>query len=148
MQKLCEQIEKLLIDYSDGELSPSESSDVAEHLAKCECCRRAVEALQRSLELAGIVWADGLEQIRGAGLPKIRGVRRFRWRRYAAIAAGILIVTGISIVSRTPTRPQQAEPTFAEIEREIEESGRAARLLAATELLAKCPDTQKFVKNQ
>jgi anti-sigma factor RsiW len=148
MDKSCEQIEKLLVDYADGELSPSELSQVAEHIGRCEGCRRTVEALKRSLDLAGIVWADGLQQIRGAGLPQTRLASRFKWRRYAAIAAGILIVAGISIFSLTPTSPKQAEPTFAEIERQIEESGRAARLLAAANLLAQCPDTQNFVKNQ
>jgi anti-sigma factor RsiW len=148
MEESCEQIDKLLVDYADGELSPSESSRVAEHLSKCERCRVTLKALRRSLELAGVVWADGLKETRGAGAPQTRAPRRFKWRRYAAIAAGILVVAGISIFWRTPTRPQQAEPTLAEIEREIEESGRAARLLAATELLAECPDTQKFVKNQ
>jgi anti-sigma factor RsiW len=148
MEKSCEQIEKLLVDYADGELSPSESSQIAEHLSKCDRCRTTSAALQRSLELAGMVWADGLEEIRDAGVPQTRAARRFKWRRYAAVAAGILIVTGISIVSLTPTTPKQAEATFAEIEQEIEDSGRAARLLAAVELLAGCPDAQKLVKNQ
>ena len=148
MEKSCEQIEKLLVDYADGELSPSESSQVAEHLAKCERCRVTLKALQRSLELAGVVWAGALEEIRGVGLPQTRATGRFKWRRYTAVAASILLVTGISILWLTTTRPKQAQTTLAEIEQEIEDSGRAARLLAATELLAGCPDTQKFVKNQ
>ncbi|HUT28507.1 MAG TPA: zf-HC2 domain-containing protein [Sedimentisphaerales bacterium] len=148
MDKSCEQIEKLLVDYADGELSPSESSRVAEHLSKCERCRTTSAALQRSLELAGIVWADGLEEIGGVGMAKERGVRRWRWRRYAAIAASILVVAGIWIFRLTPTGPKQAEPTLAEIEKEIEDSGRAARLLAATELLTEYPDAQSIVKQQ
>jgi len=148
MEKSCEQIEKLLVDYADGELSPSESSDVAEHLSKCEACRRTVVALQRSLDLAGIVWADGLEEIKGVGLPRTSGVSRFKWRRYAAAVAGILVVAAISIVCVTRTTPKQAEPTFAEIERQIDESGRAARLLAAAEMLADCPSAKSIVKQQ
>jgi anti-sigma factor RsiW len=148
MEKSCEQIERLLVDYADGELSASESSQVAEHICKCERCRRTVQALQRSLDLAGIVWADGLEEIRGAGLPRTKAAPRIRWCRYAAIAAGIFVVAGILILRLKPTRPQQAAPTFAEIKQEIEDSGRAARLLAAAELLAGYPDTQKFVNNQ
>jgi anti-sigma factor RsiW len=148
MEKSCEQIEKVLVDYADGELSPSESRDVAEHIAECERCRRTVEALHRSLELAGIVWADGLEEIRDAGVPQTRAARRFKWRRYAAVAASILLVTGISILWLTTTRPKQAQPTLAEIEQEIEDSGRAARLLAAAELLAEYPDAQSIAKQQ
>jgi anti-sigma factor RsiW len=148
MEESCEQIEKLLVDYADGELSPSESSQVAEHLSKCEHCMVTLKALQRSLELAGMVWADGLEEIQNVGVPQTRVAGRFKWRRYAAVAACILLVAGIWVLWRTPTRPQQAAPTFAEIKQEIEDSGRAARLLAAAELLAGYPDTQKFVNNQ
>ncbi|MHC4061019.1 MAG: anti-sigma factor family protein [Planctomycetota bacterium] len=148
MEKSCEQIEKMLVDYADGELSPSELSDVGKHLSQCERCRVTLKALRRSLELAGIVWADGLEEMQGVGVPQTRATVRFKWRRYATIAASILIATGISITWRVMTKPSRDPPTIAEIEREIEDSGRAARLLAATELLAGCPGTQKFVKNQ
>jgi anti-sigma factor RsiW len=148
MEKSCEQIAKLLVDYADGELSPSESSQVAEHLAKCERCRVILKALQRSLEVAGIVWTDSLEEIGAASLPQTRGVRPFKWRRYATIAASILIVAGISIFRLTPTGPEKAEPTLAQIEQEIEDSGRAARLLAAAEMLADCPSAQSIVKQQ
>jgi anti-sigma factor RsiW len=148
MEKSCEQIEKLLVDYADGELSASESSQVAEHICKCERCRRTVEALQRSLELAGVVWQDGLAEIETVSVPEVEPTRKLRWRRYAAIAASILVVAGISIFRLTPTRPKKAEPTLVEIEQEIEDSGRAARLLAATELLDDCPSAQSIVKRQ
>ena len=47
-----------LVDYADGELSPGESAEVAEHLAACERCRAAVRALRRSLHLARAIWRD------------------------------------------------------------------------------------------
>jgi ERCC4-type nuclease len=72
--------------------------------------------------------------------------KRLSWRRYAAIAASILIAAGISVIWRTS--PQEPALTFAEIEQRIEQSGRAARLLAAAELLAECPDAQSIVKQQ
>ncbi|MHC4154252.1 MAG: anti-sigma factor family protein [Planctomycetota bacterium] len=149
MEKSCEHIDKLLVDYADGELSASESSQVAEHICKCQRCRRTVQALQRSLDLAGIVWADGLEEIRGAGLPRTKAAPRIRWCRYAAVAAGILIVVGIWIVWPTPTtRPKDAVPKMAEIERTIQEAGRAARLLAAAELLGEYPDAKSIAEQQ
>lgn len=45
-------------------------------------------------------------------------------------------------------RPAKKELSFAEIERKIMESGSAARLLAAAELLAEYPDAQLIVKQQ
>ena len=53
MQKLCEQITEMLVDYADGQLSAGESRQVVEHLAKCEHCRSILRALKRSLDLAG-----------------------------------------------------------------------------------------------
>jgi len=148
MQKSCKEISELLVDYADGQLLTSESSEVTEHLAKCERCRRTLQALQRSLELAGIIWADGLAETEAIHIPIPRKARKSHWPRYAAIAASILLVVTCSIVWRVLVRPASREPTLAEIERRIIESGNAARLLAATELLAEYPDAQSIVKEQ
>lgn len=144
MQKSCDEIDRILVDYADGQLSPSESSEVAEHLVKCEGCRRTLRGLQRSLDLAGVIWEDALAETET--IPISGKGPRIRWRRYATIAASILIVVGVSIW-RT-TEPEKAEPTFAEIERKISDAASAARLLAAAELLAEYPDAQHFVKKQ
>ena len=56
MEKTCEEIKEILVDYADGQLSQSESNKVAEHLGKCKNCQRMLDALQRSLELAGVIW--------------------------------------------------------------------------------------------
>lgn len=148
MGKSCEEIREMLVDYADGQLSPSESNKVAEHLGKCEHCQRMLEALQRSLKLAEVVWEDGLAETKEIRAPIHGKVRKLRWPRYAAIAAGILLVVTTSIVWRTLMRPAKKELSFAEIERKIMESGSAARLLAAAELLAEYPDAQLIVKQQ
>lgn len=148
MEKSCEQIEKLLVDYADGELSSGESSKVAEHLAKCERCRKTFQALERSMELAGVIWEDGLREIEDLGVTKVAAVRRFKWGRYAAIAASILIAAGIFRAWHSTTSHEEPTLTFAEVEQRIEQSGRAARLLAAAELLAECPDAQSIVEKQ
>lgn len=148
MASSCKEIEQILVDYADGRLSPSESSEVAAHLAKCEDCRRTLEALKRSLELAGVIWEDGLAETGAIRIPIPQKVRKFHWPRYAAVAAGILLVVTISGVWRALVRPTEQEPTFAEIERRISESGSAAQLLAAVDLLAKYPDAETIVKKQ
>jgi len=148
MEKSCKDIKEMLVDYTDGQLSPSESNEVAEHLAECENCRRTLEALRRSLELAGVIWADGLAETKEISVPILGKIRKVRWPRYAAVAAGILLVLTTSIVWRALVRPVKKELTFTEIEREIIESGSAARLLAAAELLAEYPDAQSILKEQ
>lgn len=148
MQKSCEEIADMLVDYADGELAVGESSEVAEHLAKCERCRRMLKALQRSLDLAGVIWEDGLAEVETGSILKVGGAGQFRWRRYVAVAASILVVSAIWMASKQMTKPVKREPTLSEIESRIEDSARAARLMAATELLVEYPDCQSIVKQQ
>ncbi len=148
MERSCEDIREMLVDYADGQLLPNKSNKVAEHLVKCEHCQRILEALQSSLELAEVVWEDGLTETKEIRIPIPYKVRKVRWPRYAAIAAGILLVLTTSVLWRALVRPAKKELTFAEIERKINESGTAARLLAAAELLAEYPDAQSIVKEQ
>lgn len=148
MASSCKEFERMLVDYADGRLSAGESSKVAAHLVKCEDCRRTLEALKRSLKLAGIIWEDGLSETEAIRITVAKKVRKFRWTRYAAVAASILLVVTCSIVWRALVRPTEKEPVFAEIERRISESGSAARLLAAADMLAQYPDTEAIAKRQ
>jgi len=156
MKKSCEDIKEMLVDYADGQsrqgwpspLSPVESNKVAEHLAKCQHCQKMLEALQKSLELAEVVWEDGLVETKEIRAPILGKARKIRWFKYAAVAAGILLVVSTSIVWRALIKPTKKEISFAEIERKITESGSAARLLAAAELLAEYTDDEAFVKQQ
>jgi anti-sigma factor RsiW len=147
MEKSCEDIEQMLVDYVDEQLSSSDSSMVAKHLTKCEECRKVLDALQKSLELAGVIWADAHSETENIRIPAAK-TRKIRWPRYVAIAASILVVATTSIVWRTLVRPKASELTFAEIERKIADSGSAARLLAAAELLSENPNAEVIVKQQ
>jgi len=148
MEKTCEEIREILVDYADGQLSQSESNKVAEHLGKCKNCRRMLDALQRSLELAEVIWEDGLGAAKEIRIPIPGKAPKIRWSRYAAVAASILLVLTTSIVWRGLMKPTQKEVSFADIERRITESANAARLLAAAELLADYPDAKSIVKEQ
>jgi predicted anti-sigma-YlaC factor YlaD len=148
MEKTCEEIREILVDYADGQLSQSESNKVAEHLGKCKNCRRMLDALQRSLELAEVIWEDGLGAAKEIRIPIPGKAPKIRWSRYAAVAASILLVLTTSIVWRGLVKPTQKEVSFADIERRITESANAARLLAAAELLADYPDAKSIVKEQ
>ena len=147
MEKSCKDIEQMLVDYADGQLSPGDSNKVAEHLAQCTSCRRLHNGLQKSLDLAGVIWADSLTETDNVRIPAAK-TRKIRWHRYATIAASILVVVATSIVWRTLISPKGSELTFAEIERKITESGSAARLFAAAELLSDNPKAQTIVKQQ
>lgn len=147
MEKSCKNIEQMLVDYADGQLSQSDTNKVAEHLSKCEECRKVLDTLKKSLELAGVIWADSLEQIENIHIPAAK-TRKIRWQRYLAIAASILIVATASVVWRTRMTPEETELTFTEIERKISESGSAARLLAAAEMLGDNPETEAIVRQQ
>ena len=148
MEKSCKDFEQMLVDYTDGRLSPSDSSEVAEHLARCERCRTLLDGLRKSLDLAGVIWADSLTEIDEIRIPGSYRVKKLRWPRYAGIAASILVVIAVSAVWYSSEKPKEAEPTVAEIEREIIESASAARLLAATELLSRHPEAGTVVKRQ
>ena len=148
MEKSCEMIEEMLVDYAEGLLSTGESNKVAEHLKKCQHCRKILEALQKSLALAGVIWDDGLAETKDIRIIIPGKIRNIPWPRYAAAAAGIILLLTTSIVWRTLMMPVETEINFADIERRITEAGNAARLLAATELLAEYPDAQSIVKKQ
>lgn len=148
MGKSCEDIQEMLVDYADGELSSAQSSEVTCHLEQCENCRKLLAALQKSLDLATIVWEDGIKETEALKIPFRQKTRKIHWFRYAAVAASILIVVTTSIVWREISRPRKAELSFDEIQRNITESANAAQLLAATELLVDYPDAKEIVQQQ
>ena len=84
MEKFCEDIEQMLVDYADGQLSPSDSSKVAKHLAKCEHCRKKLYGLQKSLELAGVIWTDAHTETKAGNQNILKaGSRKCNCRRGA-----------------------------------------------------------------
>jgi anti-sigma factor RsiW len=137
----CEQLRDMLVDYADGELSTQDAQAVAEHLAECRACRETVEALERSLRLAKVIWLDNLEA--GKAAPIHRHV--IRWWRYAAVAAAILVVAGALLLGYLH---RSAEAEYALIDRRVADFATAARLLAATQILAQCEGTESIVEEQ
>ncbi len=146
MKESCDNFAEMLVDYADCRLSAEQSAKVAEHLTECDHCRRLLDGLHRSLELAQVIWQDNLSQTETIRIAAPARTRRRSWSRYAA--AAILIVSAISITSHIINKPAKDQPTFAEIERKITEAGNAARLLAATDLLGGYSDAETIVKQQ
>ena len=146
MKGPCDNFAELLVDYGDGLLPAEQSAKVADHLSECGHCRKLVDGLNRSLELAQVIWEDNLSQSETIRIPAPARTSRRSWLRYAA--AAILIVSAVSVTSLIMNKPARSEPTLAEIERRITEAGSAARLLAAADLLGGYSEAETIVKQQ
>jgi anti-sigma factor RsiW len=148
MKRTCEKISQMLVDFTDGNLSSKESNEVASHIAMCENCRRMTEALRKTLRLSKTIWEDNIADLEPIQVPVSRMKRKTHWLCYAGIAACILLAAAIYFASHESAEPVEEKVNFAEIERKINDSASAARLLAATELLAEYPDAKMIVEQQ
>ena len=146
MKTVCERLADRFVDYVDGELPEDEAHGMTQHLADCERCRRTVQAMERSLGLARVIWSDNL----GDSEPAVKPVpvRKGRRIRLYAVAASILIV-GSVLVSTVLNRHSRHPPiSVEELKQQIIRAGTAAELLAATQILARCEGTESIVDNQ
>jgi len=93
----CAQIRELLPRWTDGELSHAEQRRFEGHLQTCDACRSLAEAHRRvheGLELLGRVAdriADRPLVLRPPAAPLLR------YRRFARIAAGIVLIAGAAV---------------------------------------------------
>lgn len=154
-EHICQIVSKeKLVAYADGELLASEEQQIAEHIATCPDCQAITEALKRSLEVTQAIWRDSEAQWPKAFPTKrLQSNKRLR-RKMATVAAGILLLLGAAAVWQKVFRPTERarisreQALTAEIKRKITDSGNAAQLLAASELLSKYPETQSMVKER
>jgi hypothetical protein len=56
---ICDKIRLLLVDYSDEELTADQARQISDHLSQCTACHEELRLLERSLELARVVWQEG-----------------------------------------------------------------------------------------
>ena len=146
MNELCRKTEEMLVDYVDGGLPPDQARQVADHLATCAECRDLAMALERSLAATRIVWQETLDEAPAAS-PAER-VRPRPWARYAAVAAGLVIGAGGAVFWLAQPRHAEQDATLAQVQERIADCGRAAQLLAAADILARCEGTEDLVKEQ
>ena len=140
--------EDLLIDYADRLLDTAESPRVTAHLESCLPCQRRVKALQESLALTHSLWQDNLQQLNDIQVPI---ARQYPWKMVRNAAACILLGIGLFWASHHQLSPPKVivhVPSLEQIERDITQATVAARLLAATDLIAKYPDTKTLVQSQ
>jgi hypothetical protein len=104
-----------------------------------------LDAIKRSLHVTQVIWQTGEAQWpKTLPLDKYKSSRKWL-RPIAAVAAGILLVLGVSTTwrllsesSQTPSLKDK-EPTAAEIESAVNRTAMAAQLLAVAELLSSQP---------
>ena len=148
MDKLnCQKIRDLLVDYADGQLDDNAVSEVDRHLLQCDHCRNTLQNLRKSLSLTQFIWQDNLSSIRDKSTPTGRKSLFQKWLKPIAIAAGLLLITGLYLSFTIPGRGAQ-ELTLEQIEQQIQQNASAARLLAAADMLAEVPDTKSIVQKQ
>jgi len=153
-ENACQQIQAKLVDYADGELPAEESARVTEHIVGCDRCRETWDALQRSLDLVGLIWQEGASNLTDVPMP-VQPSRAVRFRRPAIAAGVVLLVIAGSLTWRwtaqrsRPEMPTAVSPTVADIERTVARAGAATGLVAAADYLAEQPGgreiaTQRF----
>ena len=164
IEKNCEEIQELLVDYSDNLLSQQETNLVSQHLSECENCQKLLKALNHSLELSNVIWEDNFADIGRVSIERKEGcdvshqmkdnaklkVRFYRTLRIASIAASVFIVITTAIFWNSFHKPDESESQLSlkDIEKNINDSASAAQLLAATSLLENYPDYKEIAENQ
>lgn len=150
-EQICKIVSKeQLVAYADGDLPPSETERIAEHIATCPNCQIVAEALERSLQVTQAIWQTGQAQ-----WPETSSFARIRsngwsFRKVAAVAAGILLLFGVGLTWRLladrgeSERVISKEPTVAEIEIRVNQAALAAQMLAVADLFASQPDGKEY----
>lgn len=123
----CRNVQHLLQQFIDRELSSSLTAEVHAHLLQCPACQRESEALRASVEVisrdqpaptlqpgfASRVVAAMMEQSRVPVAVEVTRPRRWRWRSYAMAAslpaAAAIIFLAIVI---WPSAAPQEQPTL------------------------------------
>ena len=154
-EHICHIVSKdRLVAYADGDLSPSEAEQIAEHIATCPDCQTVTEALERSLQVTQAIWQTSEAQWPETHLfDKIMPNRR-PLKKLAAVAASILLILAVSVTWQLLSEPSarthtiSEEATVTELRLKIADSSDAARLLAAAELLSKYPEAKSSVKQR
>ncbi len=143
-----------LVAFADGDLSASEAERIAAHIPACSDCQAVVEALERSLQVTQAVWWTAQAQWpKSHSFDKIVPKRQ-PLKKLFAVAASVLFVLGAGAIWRLLSEPSERidltseETKVAELRLKIADSGDAARLLAAAELLSRYPEAEDGVKQR
>src|SRR5262249_17684532 len=93
----CKKLREVLDAYVDRELSPDAAAQAEAHIAECNRCRRAVEALTKLRE--AVRTAAGVPKAPAYLVDRVQSSLRPRWRRtlaVQAIAAALLLAVTLT----------------------------------------------------
>lgn len=94
------QVQQYLDEYLSDELSPSERDEVEKHLETCEHCRKWAEMIRLQKEtFAGLEKTVEVPELSAAFVDRLPARRRFSPTRIAPIAATLVLVLGLGILS-------------------------------------------------
>ena len=101
----CKSIERLLVEYADGDLDVQEAALVEDHLGECADCRTALHQYRESLNL---VVREVLEPPPASGLALAsieQRAQRTQRRRHVALAlsacaAVVLVCVSVGVLTR------------------------------------------------
>ena len=125
----CDKLRDQLAEYAVGALRGRSKSRVAAHLRACEACRKELAALERTGELLNAVasqaapaetWRAIRQEIAAGERVRVAPRRRLAWVAATSVAALLLVVLGMFLL--TPTGPS-APPELvvaAEADEEME----------------------------
>ncbi len=125
MNEPCENMPEQIADYLLGALDEQGRQAVASHLETCPACRAYLQALQdheQTLVALGEQIAAGMDEREERVLEAVnRPGRRHRvlpWGKWA-VAAALIMASGIAIGRFTSPRPIDAERLKAEVQRAV-----------------------------
>ena len=142
----CQEVFNNLVDYLDAELDGPEAQKAAIHLQECERCQNMAAALEKSLQLAKVIWQDGEKQ---ASPPK----KRLAQISMPAlrIAACLVLAVGAGVVWRAlsvPVNQGANELTIEQIELKAQRAAGAAQDLAVADMYTRQPRLERFARER
>ena len=116
----CREVAERLSEFWSGELSPTDSHALTEHLRQCAACRREWATFQGAMHALQSAFvpepsADLPQRISAAVRAKVASRRALAWRRWGVVAVGAVAALFLCFASfrLLPTRRQEA-PIIAE----------------------------------
>ena len=97
----CEEVQKLLFEYLEGDLPDEARRQVEAHLAGCDSCAQLAEEYRRALAALGTLEKDVPDFVTPA-MKKIKNKRRFAFKRAWGLGAAAVIVLALGVAYLWP----------------------------------------------
>ena len=155
IDRSCEQVRDLLVDYDDGVLTPRQAGQVEQHLSSCSACSTELKALKRSLELAKGIWEVAAADVQRFETTLPRRSRKSIPRWVVGAVACLAVTTGVLLWAwiastgekRVMAPRHNGAGVVAKAVRIIEREAAAAKLAASAEILVNHVSARAFAND-